>query len=118
MSPELVTGLVALVAAVGGVLTTLFVKGRLGDVIVAKSAQTTTAVDTMARILEKTVDGLVQMASAVERIASETAGHRTDSNLHWQSNRELLKEILQFRELLKEILQHLKEIKAQNEAEA
>lgn len=104
MPTELVTGLVALAAAIGGILTTLFVKGRVGDVIVAKSVQQTTAVDTMARILDKAVDGLVKMAGAQQQMAGEIAGHKTDSNLHWQSNRELLIEILQL----------LKEIKAQN----
>lgn len=105
MSIELIGTLGTLLGIVGGVLTTLFVKGRLGDVIVARSVQETTAVETMARILEKTVDGLVKMVGAVERMASETAGHKTDSNLQWQSSREMLREMLQ---LLNEILEILR----------
>lgn len=89
MSSDQVTILVGLLGALGGFLA----KSRLSDVIVSGSEREKTAVSTMAGILDKAMDGLVRMSVSVESMAGALAGHERDSNLRWQTERDLLRAI-------------------------
>jgi hypothetical protein len=104
MSPELVSALFAALAALLGAVAGFVAKTGLSNVITSGSERETTAVNTMAEMLDKAIDGLVRMSVSTERMGSHLADHANVSNTQWQMNREMLQSIQrELRELMERV---------------
>jgi hypothetical protein len=90
MSPELATALIAALTALLGGVGGFLAKSRLSDVIVAPHEREKTAVDTMASMLDKAIDGLVRMSVSTERMGSHLSDHSRVVDTQWAMSREML----------------------------
>lgn len=104
MSAELLTALIAALTAFLGGVGGFLAKSRLSDVIVAPHEREKTAVDKMASLLDKAIDGLVRMSVSTERIGRHLADHASVADTQWQIIREMLQSIQADLEQLMETL--------------
>ncbi len=100
MSTELAIGLVTgIVGAIFGGIATILVKVRAGDFLNAGQARQATAVDTMAKVLQESVTGLVETSTGIAKLSMQLEGHASDESLrfqHLRSELDKLREDAQF----------------------
>lgn len=77
----------ALAGAIVMVMTALLGRESVGNWLLSGERRETSAVNAMIAMLDKAIDGMVSLASQLQRIGTELAGHDRDASLRWQQER-------------------------------